>query len=290
MKDKAITPARGMQFMLVFVLFDSSAGVFIKLLPWNPFVIAGIRSAIAFIFLLIYYKSMGIKIVVTRNSVLAGLMISAMFITFIAATRLTTAANAIALQFSNPFFIIILSLLLFKQKPSKKDLLTVTGVLIGIVFIFGGSFTLDGMPGNTLALFSGLCLAGMLIFNNRVKDQSEHYSALVLGHGITFLAGSYFIFVYPPSLNAGTISFVLALGILQQVIPNILYAYAIRVCRPLVCSLIMMLQLILNPVLVFLAVGEIPSFMEITGCAIILSVCVWTLLNKESKSSNISKK
>jgi len=274
------TPSQGARLMIICAILDGSAGMFIKLLPWNPFVIAGLRSLTAALLLFIYYRGVGIRIAVNKNTLLAGFMISAMFISFVSATRLTTAANAISLQYCNPVFIILFLFLLYKQRPKRGDMLTIFGALLGIALIFGGSITPGSMPGNLLALFSGVCLAGMYIYNNRVKESADHFSALVMGHAVTFLIGIYFICAYPPLLSVQSVSAVLALGIFQQAVQNILYSYAIRVCRPLTCSLIMMMQLLLNPLLVYLAVGETPTAMQALGCAVIFAVSVITLLRK----------
>ena len=269
---RSITSKHGVRLMLICVLFDGSAGMLIKLLPWNPFVIAGLRGALASALLFLYYKNRGIKIVVNRRSILAGAMISAMFITFISATRMTTAANAIALQFTNPVFIILFLFLIFRQKPKARELLSVLGVFAGVILIFSGSVSAAGLPGNILGVVSGAALAGMLLFNNRVKDPGEHFGALILGHVVTFIISVWFIISDPPVINTTTTLAILALGVLQQMVPNILYAYAIRVVKPLVCSLIMMLQLVVNPALVFIMVGEIPGVAEAAGCALILLV------------------
>ena len=287
----SITPKQGLKLIFLCVLFDGTAGMFIKLLPWNPFVIAGLRGGLAFLLLFCYYKSQGIQIVVNHRSVLAGCMISAMFFTFVAANQLTMASNVVALQFSNPVYIVLITALLFRQKPLKREVLTVLGVLIGILLIFSGSVTPGvsqaqyPMLGNILAAISGLCLAGMLIFNNRVKDPREHFSALLLGQLITFLVSIYFIFTNPPVFSATAVLAILSLGILQQAVPNILYSYAIRVLKPLLCSLIMMLNLVINPVLVFFALGEIPGMLEILGSAVILCVSVTAIVTSSKQEA-----
>ena len=277
-KSYSIAPTQGLRYMVIVAICDSSVGMLIKLLPWNPFVIAGLRSAIASFLLLVYYKKIGTPLAVTRRSVLAGFMISAMFITFVSATRITTAANVVALQFSNPIFIVLLTYLIYRQKPSRRDFLTVLGVIIGVIMIFGGSMTYGGMFGNILALLSGLCLAGMFLYNNRVKNPAEHYSALIIGHFITFLAGIFFLFTSPPVFTLQTTLAILGLGVVQQAVSNILYAYAIRACKPLVCSLILTLQLVLNPLLVFFVVGETPTLIAALGCIIILLVSAVTII------------
>ena len=283
-KAVAITRAQGMRFMLICALCDGSVGTLIKLLPWNPFVIAGFRGALASSLLFVYYRRSGIKLKVSLRSLLAGCMISAMFISFIVATKLTSAGNAVALQFCYPIFIVLLSFLIFKRKPALREILMTMGVIAGIALVFGGSLTAEGMPGNILALFSGLCLAGMLLFNNRVRDPAEHYAALVLGHLITFLASIYFFAAAFPTFTVQSTLAILALGIVQQAVTNILYAYAIRVCEPLTCALISMLQLAINPVLVYFAIGESLSAVGASGCAVILAVSVAAIVHEQKTS------
>ena len=286
----AIKPIRGMQLLMICALLDASVGMLIKLLPWNPFVIAGCRSALAVLVLYGYYKRLGIKVRFSRNSILAGFMISAMFITFITATTLTSASNAVALQYTNPLFIVILSFFIYRQKPSRLDILSVAGVLLGIILIFGGAFGIGGMTGNILALISAVSLAGMFMFINHVKDPAESYGALISGHIITFFVSIWFIFTYPPVLNANTVLYILILGLLQQGVGNIFYAYAIRACKPLTCSIILMTQLVLNPILVYLFVGEKPAVLEILGCVVIFIVSATVvILNMKANKEEVEE-
>ena len=214
-------------------------------------------------------------------------MISAVFITFISAMRLTAAANVVALQQSNIAFIILFLYLVFRQKPSKRDVIVVIAAFIGITMFFFDSFDLGRLWGNIIAIISGMACAAMFLYNSRVKAESDHISALVLGHAITFIVGFGFVIARPPELNMTTVSAILALGFVQQAAALVLYAKAIRVCSPLSCSLISMLQLPLNPLLVYLVVGEIPSVFAIIGGTVILLVVVlnsiaeWVIQNKK---------
>ncbi len=61
------------------------------------------------------------------------------------------------------------------------------------------------------------------------------------------------------------------LGILQIGIPYILFTRGIKFVRALDASLIAMLEPVLNPVWVFLFVGESPSLYTVTGGLIILA-------------------
>jgi drug/metabolite transporter (DMT)-like permease len=274
---------RGMTLMILFSLLDSTAGLFIKLLPWNPLVIAGIRGLLAFVLLFIFYRIRKNRIVFSINSVLGGAVISVMFITFVTATRFTTAANAALLQYSNPVFIMLFGYLLFRQKPKAGDIGVVAAIMTGIILLFWGNYSPGQHMGNTLALISGAAFAAMFSFNNHVKSETDHISAIILGHFFTFLVCLPFLFITPPVIKADTILPILGLSILQQAIPFIIYAKAIRICSPLPLSLITMIGPMLNPLLVRIFLGESPSSSAIIGgTLILLSIAVWSTIRIRS--------
>jgi drug/metabolite transporter (DMT)-like permease len=269
---------QGMTLMILFSFLDSTAGLFIKLLPWNPFVIAGIRGLLAFLLLFSFYRVRKNRISLSVNSVLGGAVISVMFITFVTATRFTTAANAALLQYSNPVFIILFGCLLFRQKPKPGDLVVVAAITGGITLLFWGNHSPNQSLGNALALTSGAAFAAMFTFNNRVKSETEHIGAILLGHLFTFLVCLPFLCIIPPIIKTDTILPILGLSILQQAIPFIIYARAIRICSPLPLSLITMIGPVLNPLLVRIFVGESPSSFAILGGTLILfSIAVWSV-------------
>ena len=68
------------------------------------------------------------------------------------------------------------------------------------------------------------------------------------------------------------------LGILQLGIPYILLVQASRACSPLTCSLLGMLEPLLNPVWVFLFDGERPGTLSMIGaCVVIVTITVWSI-------------
>jgi drug/metabolite transporter (DMT)-like permease len=275
----------GIILMVIFSFFDSTAGLFIKLLNWSPFVIAGLRSLLAFAALFIIYKLQGRNVRLSLMSFLGGCIISIMFITFVVATQMTTAANAVMLQYSNPVFILLIAFFFYGQKPGKSDIIVVALVLCGVFLMFQTSYGKGGMIGNALAVLSGAAFAGMFIFNNRIKSETDNISSILLGHLITFIICVPFLFLFPPQISVRNISSIVALGLLQQTIPFILYAKAIRLSTPLVLSLVTMLGPVLNPFLVWIFIGENPSiFTLFGGFLILISVGIWSTMGIRSGS------
>jgi len=270
---------RAILFMVLCATLWSTAGIFIKLLPWHPLVIAGLRSLISALVFLIYMRSIKIGFIINRTSLLCGFFVSSTFIFFIAANKLTTSANAIVLQYTAPIFILILSALIFRQKFRLGDILTVTVTTFGISLFFLDKLSGGYMLGNLLAIVAGLSFASMFITTSRA-DEKSRMSGILLGHVFTAIIGIPFAFIYPTPITTGTVLCILALGIFQLGIPYILYGIAIRQCSPLACSLISAIEPLLNPLWVFIFVGEIPGFFALIGGATVISSviawCIWS--------------
>jgi drug/metabolite transporter (DMT)-like permease len=91
--------------LIMTALLWSTGGLLIKLVQWNPIAIAGGRSTIALVFLLIYTRK--IKIRLNSINIAGGLAYTGTVILFVSSNKLTTAANAILLQYTAPIYVAI---------------------------------------------------------------------------------------------------------------------------------------------------------------------------------------
>lgn len=256
----------------------SIGGLFIKMVNWHPLAIAGMRSLIAstvFIAYLVYKKE---KLMINKKTLLCGLALAATMLLFVCSNKLTTSANAVVLQSSSPVHIIWISCLFYKQRYTVRDYIAVGITMGGIILFFCDSLTPGNLLGNILALISGVTMATMTVLTNRLPDSHSASSALMLGHIFTALVGLPFLLA-PGNEFTGTSFLCLAvLGIVQLGIPYLLYGLCAQSTPPLLCSLIVMLEPLLNPVWVFLAVGELPGLFALIGGVIVLvTVTVWCI-------------
>ena len=135
------------------------------------------------------------------------------------------------------------------------------------------------MMGNFLAILSGIAMAVMFTGNSACGDIEVQYSGLIVGHFLTFIFGLSGFFLQPFEPTLPDIGYILALGVLQMGIPYILFAYVSSRISPLACSLIGMLEPLLNPVWVAIFYGEVPGFYAlIGGVIIIVTTSVWCIL------------
>ena len=86
--------------MLLCAALWSIAGIFIKLIPWNSFVLAGLRSLIAGGVIFAYMRMARLRLVINRRTLFSGFLMAWLYFSFVGANKLTTAANAIALQYT----------------------------------------------------------------------------------------------------------------------------------------------------------------------------------------------
>lgn len=281
---------RAIFYMVMCALLWSTAGIFIKLLPWNPIVIAGGRSLISAGVFFLYMRHENTPFVINRASILGGIATSATFTVFVVANKLTTAANAIVLQYSAPIFILILSTLFYHQKFKKGDIITVGITMLGISLFFFDELSGGYLAGNILAIISGLCFASMFVITGNANVESRA-SGILLGHLITFTIALPFMILSDTSITTSNIMIIIAMGIFQLGIPYILYGMAVRKCSPLTCSLISVIEPLVNPIWVLLFYGEKPGFFALIGGGIVISAVVsWTIWSskQERKSQDNS--
>lgn len=274
--------------MLLCACLWSIAGLFIKKINWNPIVIAGFRSLFAAGTVVVYTAFRRQKLFFNKRIAKSAFFLAATFLCFVAANKLTTAANAIMLQFTAPIFIMLFSVIFRKEKFPLRDILTVLITLGGISL-----FMIDGIDGgqtlgNLMGLLAGLFFAGMFVTVGEAKG-SERMSGLFFGHMLTFFVSIPFILITKPVFSGEALFYAAILGIVQLGVPYILLALASEYCPPLACSLISAAEPLLNPVWVALFAKEYPSPLALLGGGIVLiTVTLWCVLKDANKQKNPS--
>lgn len=261
--------------MLLCAALWSIAGIFIKLIPWNSIVIAGIRSLIAGAVMFVYMRYKRIGFTADRRSMLGGLALCCTLTCFVAANKLTTAANSIVLQFTAPMFIVVFSVLFLKKKFSRSDIFAVVLTMLGISLFFFDQLTPGHLLGNCVAIVAGMAFAGYYM-SLEGASESERMSAILMAHGLTFCVSIPFIALEPPELGAAPVICIFILGVVQLGIPYVLLGRASGSCPPLACSLLGAVEPLLNPVWVFIFDGEAPGMWAlIGGVVVVVTITVW---------------
>ena len=271
--------------MLACAALWSIAGIFIKLVPWNAFAVASMRSLVAGAVIALYMAAKRYRFRLSRRALIAGMLEGGVYLCFVCANKLTTAANAIVLQFTSPVFIVLYSALFFGEKIKKSDLTVVLFTLVGIALFFFDQLLGGYILGNCVAILAGMIMAGMFMAIGSLKGE-EKFSAVLIGQIFAFLVGLPFCFGGRIVPSATAILSVLVLGVFQLGISYILYAKSADYCPPLACCLLGALEPLLNPVWVFLFNGERPGLFALIGAVIVVgAITIWCIYKAKAEET-----
>ena len=270
----------------------STGGLFIKATHLSAFELSFGRSLLAAITIALLTRGEGFGI--NKISALTSILYAALLILFVLATKLTTAANAIFLQYTAPVYVLILEPLFYKEKFRMRDLATVAACAVGMSLFFVGKLRPEDVSGNLLALASGVCFAlfFLLMRHSKARDVNRA-SATIYGNliGVVVCAPA-FVGAMRRGISPVDFGCIAYLGIVQLGLAYLLFTSAMaRGVRSIDASIIGYVEPVLNPLWVFLFIGERPSGWALIGGAIIIaSVLVHTIgqaRTRLAKSSNV---
>jgi drug/metabolite transporter (DMT)-like permease len=270
MRDPAHSQSVGL--LLAAALGWSLAGVLFKFVEWPSLAVAGGRGIIAAVFLILA-RGRTLRFTWTPVQLGAAVAYAGCTVLFAVANKLTTAANAILLQYTAPVWIALFGAWLLGERTTRGDWLTIVAALAGMgVFLYDG-LQLNNVAGILLATGSGVCFAAMIILLRKQKDGSP-LESIILGNVLGFLIGLPAIWSAPP-LSRGSLVALVLLGVVQLGVPYLLYSRAIKHVTALEAVLLPVIEPILNPVWVMLFVGEKPSSLALFGGTIVLGAVTW---------------
>ena len=244
----------------------SLGGVLIKWVDWNPMAIAGARSLIAAVF--VWFAFPGMKFTWSFYQLAGAGAYAANMVTFVVANKMTTAANAVILQYTAPAWVALFSAWFLRERIRRSDWMVISIVAGGIVLFFMDQLTFSGFWGNMAAVASGFSFAWVFLLFRRQKEQSP-YGSLFLGN---VLAGIICLpFMFQGSPGGKGIAGLLLLGVVQLGVAYSLFSVATRYIKAIDAALILLLEPLLNPIWTFLGHGEVPGTWAMVGGAIILS-------------------
>jgi len=264
-RDPAHTRSVGL--LLIAALCWSLAGVLFKYVGWSGLAAGAGRGLIAAVFLLaVSWRSL--HFTWSRLQLGAALAYAVCTVLFALANKLTTAANAILLQYTAPVWVALLGAWLLREHPTRGDWTTIVVVLGGLgLFLYDG-LHLGQLTGVLVSIASGVGFAVMTILLRKQKDGSA-LESIILGNLLCFLIGLPAL-ASAPALPASGWTALCVLGVVQLGFSYLLYSRAIKHVTALEAVLIPVLEPVLNPVWVMLTVGERPSPLALLGGAIVL--------------------
>ncbi len=258
---------RGIFAVILAGIIWSTGGIFIKLISLNAFQLSSIRSLLAAAVFAVLFRKEVLRI--NRLSVISSVFYAGILILFVAATKMTSAANAIFLQYTAPFYVIVLEPLLLKTKFERSNLLILIICFAGMFLFFLGDFGESYFLGNLLAVASGICFAAFLLLARKNGNEYQ-YSSIFGGNILIFILCAYSL-TSVDQFQAGDILMVSYLGIIQIGIAYAIFGYGLKRVNAIEASLLSMIEPVLNPVWVYFGYGEQPSVYSLIGGGIIIA-------------------
>ena len=280
-KNKAIIQ------MIVCSVLWSIAGIVIKQINCSAVVITGFRSLFSALTVHAFMKFAKLKFTFSRRVVPTAICMCITFFCFVGANKLTTAANAIVLQFTSPVFVMLISAVIYKTKFKPSDIAAVAATLFGISLFFLDQLDSGSMLGNIIAILAGFFMAGIFVFGGN-SSRAERMTGTLIGHIMTAVIGISFLPFTQNVIDGKAVVGFVILGVFQLGIPYILVALALSNCPPLACNLIGVIEPLLNPVWVFIFNGERPGKNAFIGAVIILvSITVWCIYKDRTERTGL---
>ena len=273
----------GTIYVFLSAILFALGGLLIKVVPWSAISIQGGRSIFSLLIILLYMRITKHKFVFNKSVVIGGLLNFAMAITFVAATKMTTAANAIVLQFTEPIFIILLMWIIYKVRPNKAAIITCAIVFGGIICFFFDSLSAGGMIGNILAIISGLAYA--FVFMIKKFPDSDFESSIVLSN-ILSIALAIPSIAKETELGMNVWLFVILLGLFQCGLSYVFLSKGLDLVTPVTASLVSTIEPILNPLLVACFYGERVGILAIIGAIMVVGSATIYSIYESKKTEN----
>jgi len=272
---------RGTLFIVAASILWSTGGIGIKAVADSGLKVTFYRSLFAAIALMLFlgrnvwgrrqWKS-------TPAFIIAIISYAACLTAFVIATKWTTAANAIFLQYAGVVWVLLLSPIVLREPMRARDVIAIAVAMSGMALFFVGRFEARGMAGNGMALVSSVFFAALILVLRR--EQRAAQAAVTWGNVVCALAVLPFI-GHDLALTPRSFAVLAFLGVFQIAIAYVLFVHGLAYVTATQASLTGMLEPVSNPIWVFLFLGEKPSAFAIAGALVVLAAIAWHTLAGE---------
>jgi drug/metabolite transporter (DMT)-like permease len=201
-----------------------------------------------------------------RGGLLAATALAVSMVGYVFAIMLTTVANAMFVISSAPFFAAGLAWLLLRERVRPSTLLTIAAAVAGIGLMFVDGISGRGLPGLVIALICAASYAVLVVLLRRFRDVDMLPALIAANLAIIAVAG-----VMADGLAIPLHDILLAglMGVAQTGAGFFLIMLGARRVPAAEVSLLLLLEIILSPVWVWIAIAEVPTRIALIGGLIV---------------------
>jgi len=265
-------------FIIVAAVLFSTGGLFIKLSFLSAFELSCGRSLFAVIVVALITRREGFGL--NRVTVLSSILYAALLLLFVLATKWTTAANAIFLQFTAPVYVLLLEPVMYGERFRRRDLLTVAACVGGMSLFFVDQLDATAWKGNLAALSSGVFFGiFMLLLRHPQARQVNRASPVIYGNLLLCVLTAPFLFARVGAIDSRELMIVAYLGTVQIGVAYMFFTLGFaRGVRSLDAGIAGYIEPVLNPLWVAVFYGERPGQWALWGGAVIIAAVVFHTL------------
>jgi drug/metabolite transporter (DMT)-like permease len=263
---RPVSHPTGRLLIAAAALLWSTGGLAIKLVPLPAIGVVFWRSFLSALFLIAVFRPSLARW--RRASAPTAIVYALMILSFVSATKMTTAANAIFLQYTGPLYVLVFAPLLLKEPFRKADAAAVVVALSGMSLFFVGRLEAGALAGNLMGVLAGVFF-GFTILCLRRDATRDAIASVLAGNLLAALLALPFAWGNL-ALDARGLLLVLFLGVVQMGVSYILFVKGLEAVAAAEASLLGMLEPMFNPLWVFLGLGERPTGWALLGGTIVL--------------------
>jgi drug/metabolite transporter (DMT)-like permease len=274
---------RGLLLVAGAAIVWSSGGLLARMIETDPWTKLFWRSVFACVALLAYawVKNRGRLVATFRElgwpGVVFGLCVATASTSFIVGLNYTTVANILFVQAGAPFIAGLLGWLLMHERVKPRSWIAMGAALLGIAVISRGSLEAGNVLGDLLAITCALGFAGSIVTTRRHKHLRMTPATCLAA---LFTALFSLPFAQPSAPDTSDFAYLLLFGFGQMGIGLVFFTSGVRLVPAAEAGLMSILESILSPLWVWLALAERPSDDTLIGGAIVMgAIVVHTLVD-----------
>ncbi|NLL53539.1 MAG: EamA family transporter [Clostridiales bacterium] len=272
MRDRS----RGAIRILLAAALWSTQGWLIKAIPWSPISILGLRAICVSLFVCICRRSFAV--VNNHGTWLAALSVSVTSVLYVAANKLTTAANAVVLQYAMPLFVIAIDWLRDGKRPGLWDIITVLVIAAGIALCFANNLSGGRLIGNILALLSAGTYSVMFYISQNQKVDSLQFiyqGLLISSLGVLYIPFDPGFYITVRIVGRFTLAAAVLFG------GYMFFSSGMRMgVSAIHAAILSNVEPIFSPVFAWMMIGEKPGALTVVGVVVVLvTVMAYNIMN-----------
>lgn len=214
---------------------------------------------------------------------IAGIVLALHFVTWIRSLELTSIASSAALVATNPIWVGIATILVFRQRLKSRTVIGIGITLVGCALILRADASLasiglatgrDPASGNLLALAGAICISGYLLLGRGLAARLSLLAYLALVYGCAAVA------LMTTALAAGVPlagygvagwGLLVAIAVGPQLIGHSAFNWALRHLSPTFVALAILGEPVGSAVLAALLLGEVPGLEQSIALLVLLA-------------------